>query len=359
MPLSVSCRTCDWTQKTESVQLEQTKDAQNSVSLEEWGEQEKKWWEDRSQGFSWACSADHSSWGATGVLQGQKVQEQRGDESNDSSRFWRASHAVDLEAGQLEPLSEPLPLERKHGILAGRTRSTLYRDTDLSRTVSSLEDAGHENPAIWSLPSLLYPPRQPTNATETTSTTSADAPPSKEMHSLGGCPDRPTKRPLFAWLPSVFSQSGSRPSSILEDAEKDAPTNTNEYTSNKDSLGGIGEDILSRQVKKRLRKRLGKEKRKIAGIYVCLNCVFCSCVKSDFFYETTKHVAEVPQRQEFMLKFARAHLMLALVCCLSNQLFLNDFVGFRDQVIVSRVNSKPQLACSTYKFLLFIFLMSF
>lgn len=281
MPSSVSRGTCDWTRRTESFHLEQMKDTRNrATDLEEWGEQEKKWWDDQALGLSWAYSASRCD-----ALRRHRERY----ESDDLGSSRGASHAVDLEAGRLELTGEPVPLARKNGIF------TLYRDAGFSQTASSLENEEHESSSTWGLPTLLYPRPQLANVTETANITPTPNASKDVGHPvLDERPNRPTKRPLFAWLPTILTQSESRPSSTQNEKEKEVSF-TYEYTSSKDNLSGTGdsEDTLSRQVKKRFRKRAGREKRRIPGSY------------------TTKHMAEVLQRQEFILKFARAHLMFS------------------------------------------------
>lgn len=175
-PLPVSSRVHDWTQKTEGVQdwarkaQTQTQDRDDPESgvedtaLEERGEQEKKWWENRARGLVQAYSTrQRGPLPRTSVTrpvddgddQQQRQQQRRATKTEketetgagETGRPRRGSRAAapattDLEAGQPGPLNEPLPLGSQHGVLG--TLLTLYRNPELSRTMSSLESTGDE-----------------------------------------------------------------------------------------------------------------------------------------------------------------------------------------------------------------------
>ncbi|GJJ13472.1 hypothetical protein Clacol_007726 [Clathrus columnatus] len=95
------------------------------------------------------------------------------------------------------------------------------------------------------------------------------------------------------WIPQVLSRPGSRAPSVIGDKEKTDASHKHTNNSSEVSLSGTEQEVLTHRIEKRLYQRAKKEKRRQAQIYI------------------TKHIAEVLQRQEFIMKFARAHMMFA------------------------------------------------
>ncbi|GJJ13485.1 hypothetical protein Clacol_007739 [Clathrus columnatus] len=138
--------------------------------------------------------------------------------------------------------------------------------------------------------------REEINETDATDATLISPTPNAER-SLVEHPPRPSlqkmKHSSFVnWLPHVLSRSGSRTPSVAGDRER--ADSLSGYTSSQISLSGTDQEVLAHKIEKRLHKHAKKErKRRQAQIYI------------------TRHIAEVMQRQEFIMKFARAHMMFA------------------------------------------------
>lgn len=93
-------------------------------------------------------------------------------------------------------------------------------------------------------------------------------------HDLSGHSERPsllkTRHPSLGWIPNVLSRTSSRASSIFGDKDKEREDSTDNYLSSQVSLSGTDEEaLLKRRIEKRLSKRVKREKRKMAQIYVC------------------------------------------------------------------------------------------